>query len=780
MLEPLAHSARYGCPAQPYEEHIRHVTLGAVHRARSMLRHYAPSPQLSRPGKRELLAILGDGASFHDFGKLDDGFQETLRTNRYSPMHVRHEDAGVALLSLYGAMEAAGLVSSHHQGLVCYKFEPPKSRSVRSRGSSPPQRLSATPFRIDDALTQRATGARLQQYRDNHEALLGRRRPDVESGQSRCTGFARRLLLSALVDSDHADTARHYRQHTESKAPEGRWAERLAALTLYVNGLPKPTDAGNEPAQLRQQLRDELFITCLSADTSERLRSCDAVVGSGKTTAVMAHLLKAAADRRLRHIFVVLPYTNIIRQSVKTYRQALCLPGEDPETVVAEHHHQASFKDMALRGLTTLWRAPIIVTTAVQFFETLAANQTGKLRKLHELPGSAVFLDEAHAALPAQLWPMCWNWLREWIDEWNGHLVLASGSLAEFWRLDEFRVIAEGRDPGQAPREAEAKVTALAENLREKMRATEHLRIRFDARREPVSADELCEWVEASPGPRLLIVNTVQSAAVLAKYMADRAKQTVMHLSTALAPIDRDLLIKQVESRLSSESNWTLVATSLVEAGMNFSFATGFRQRCSAASLIQTGGRVNRGADRPDIGYVWDFEFANTTTFPDNPYVRSSKEALGVLFDAGVISPEGTPDLARLCIEALRMEFKARQQGLAYDAIAAEMQLDYPSVAEKCRVIQSDTRLVLVDRQVADRVRTEHRFGARVKHQELIMHSVQLYHTKIINLGLEPVIPGSCDLFVLPEGWRYDPLCYGYMAGWFDLQEARIPGGFFV
>lgn len=67
----------------------------------------------------------------------------------------------------------------------------------------------------------------------------------------------------------------------------------------------------------------------------------------------------------------MLPYTNIIRQSVKVYRKALCLEGEDPAQVVAEHHHQAEFKDMDLRHLTALWRTPIIVTTAVQFFETL-------------------------------------------------------------------------------------------------------------------------------------------------------------------------------------------------------------------------------------------------------------------------------------------------------------------------------------------------------------------------------------------------------------------------
>src|ERR1035438_3177414 len=85
------------------------------------------------------------------------------------------------------------------------------------------------------------------------------------------------------------------------------------------------------------------------------------------------------------------PYTTLFRS------------GENPEKIVAAHHHQAEFKSADIRFLTTLWDAPIIVTTAVQFFETLGASQTPRLRKLHQLPGSAVFIDEAHAAMPIHL-----------------------------------------------------------------------------------------------------------------------------------------------------------------------------------------------------------------------------------------------------------------------------------------------------------------------------------------------------------------------------------------
>ena len=125
----------------------------------------------------------------------------------------------------------------------------------------------------------------------------------------------------------------------------------------------------------------------------------------------MAHLLRQAIVRGARRIFVVLPYTSIIQQSVAVYRQALTLPGENPEKVVAEHHCRADYDSKDSRYLTALWRAPIVVTTSVAFFETLASNMPSGLRRLHELPGSMIFVDEAHNALPVKLLPLAWQWM---------------------------------------------------------------------------------------------------------------------------------------------------------------------------------------------------------------------------------------------------------------------------------------------------------------------------------------------------------------------------------
>ena len=166
--------------------------------------------------------------------------------------------------------------------------------------------------------------------------------------------------------------------------------------------------------------------------------ACDSPVGSGKTTAIMAHLLNVAASRKLRRVYVVLPYTNIIDQSVRVYCKSLVRVDEAPDLVVAAHHHRAEFDSLTTRHLTCLWNNPVVVTTAVQFFETLAACRTGALRKLHQVAGSAIFIDEAHAALPAHLWPVAWKWLQELKTDWGCYFVVGSGSLSRFWSLPEF------------------------------------------------------------------------------------------------------------------------------------------------------------------------------------------------------------------------------------------------------------------------------------------------------------------------------------------------------
>ena len=687
------------------------------------------------------------------WGNWIQAFQATLRNNRKSEHHIRHEDAGTAWLLQNNSDEAAGLVSGHHQGLVQYRDETENERWQETG------RLDGSAFRISDKLTSNATSSRMEDYLKQHESVCGTADIPADS-PIRFTGLTRRVLLSCLVDADHSDTASHYGNNFSAPIPQPRWVERLAKLDEYVSNLQRPDQDASVAEIERQRIRDDLYHACRQATTELGFRSSEAVVGSGKTTAIMAHLLKVAADHDMRHIIVVLPYTNIISQSVEVLRKALCLEGENPEEVVAEHHHQSEYGSLHTRHLTTLWQAPVIVTTAVQFFETLSSNHPSRLRKLHELPVCAVCIDEAHAALPADLWPVCWNWLREWVKNWGGHLVLASGSLPRFWELNEFRVICSGRDSGHVMKGLPESVKELSPELKFNSEFSEHQRVKYASADSRLRPEDLAEMVENSKGPRIVVVNTVQSAAFLASLFRERDKIRVLHLSTALAPIHRAVIVDRVKQMLKQQLDWVLVATSLVESGMDFSFANGYRQRSSAASLIQLGGRVNRNSDRGGECRVLDFDFAPDSKFPDNPNLGESKKALERLFANNWIDPATPCDLSSICLAAMKSEFGFGTQQRALSKVLLEkVDTNYPEVAEECRVIETDTRTVLVDQQLVSRLRVS---GEKVSPLEIMRHSVQMSHQKITGFAIEPVYPDS-DIFCLPENWKYDPEFLGFM-----------------
>jgi CRISPR-associated endonuclease/helicase Cas3 len=699
-------------------------------------------------------------ALYHDFGKLDEENQRILQKDSRKPLPIAHDDAGVAELIKLGWQEAAVLACGHHEGLFSLRDELGK----QGRPFRQLKRTTPKGEKVADYVDQE-----LGNYENIHSTAECRVLDHAAPTKLHGCGFTRRIALSCLVDADHGDTARHYGKEVKIPEVEPRWKERFVALQHYVDGLPEGI---TEREQYRNCLRKRLFDACSDAPLGPSIRACDAPVGAGKTTAVMAHLLRVAAERKpqLRHIIVVLPYTNIITQSVEIYRKALVLEGERPENVVAEHHHRADFADLELRQLATLWKAPIIVTTAVQLFETLGSHHPATLRKLHELPGSAVFVDEMHAAIPSYLWPQMWRWLETWTRDWGGYLVLASGSLPRFWELGEYRDVIRGNDQVPMP---EVPDLVADDSLRDDLKKTEERRIQY--RRRPEDADALdCQGViefvvRKEPGPRLLIVNTVQTAAVIAQTMHELGHD-VLHLSTALAPVHRDLIVERVKLRLRDGiENWTLVATSCVEAGMNFSFRAGFRERASTASLIQIGGRISRGDEFKDAE-VWDL-LLRDDRFRSNPAVMISRHALDqfTIYELNHMRP------TQLATCAMRREWTYGAEEKAKQLIEYEEGMEYPSVSKACRVIDTDTRTVIVDASLAEAVRE----GEKVCRIELMRHSVQIWANKIDKFALRPLnhnnrIP---DSGVYVWEYDYDPDFLGYMKGVLKLEKFISAGG---
>jgi CRISPR-associated endonuclease/helicase Cas3 len=737
-LEPVAHSPKGDVPAQAYHKHIENVRRLSITNARRATACYTGD-------RTAFIDAVEAAAIYHDLGKLDEVNQEVLRRESNDPLPVAHEDAGVAELLKLHRRESAVLVAAHHAGL----FSQTEERSRQAKAFRNPK--------VADHIDKQ-----LGNYVALHSAAGCPTPGWIESGQLHKCGLTRRIALSCLVDADHSDTARHYGNEIRYDPPESRWQERLAALDQYVAHLPV---GDTERERHRNYLRGQMYDACRAAEVGPSIRSCDAPVGSGKTTAVMAYLLQVAQKRGLRHVFVVLPYTNIIKQSVEVYRKALVLQGERPEDVVAEHHHQADFEDVSLRQLATLWRAPVIVTTAVQFFETLANHHPARLRKLHELPGSAVFVDETHAAMPSYLWPQVWRWLETWVQDWGGHIVLASGSLPRFWELSEFV------DP---PKQRADIPDLVPDSLRNHLEQSEKRRVTPRRRKEPLDWNGLITWVGEVEGPRLLILNTVQSAAVVADRM-HKAGHDVLHLSTALAPIHRNQIVERIEGRFRhKEKNWTLVATSCVEAGMNFSFRIGFRESCSTSSLIQIGGRVSRNAEHVEAA-VWDFRFVLDAMLSQHPGFTVSRRVLDKLFNDTLIETLSPSELAK---EAMRREVTAGDENKAREIRKNEDGMEYPDVARQCRVIDSDMRLVVIDPGLIETLRRREPVGYR----QLLLHSVQMWTSKIVNLPVAPVFSSrargiNADTLY---AWTaaYDPDFLGYMAGVIPLLEGLKDGCF--
>ena len=723
MKQYLAHSAKDIYPAQPYEIHIRHV----LKKVEASLGEIVPF--LSENHQNMFLTAARLAAVYHDLGKLEPENQECLsgaKPAAHLPLH--HTDAGCAFLLLQNP--SAGItVYSHHLGLPNFSDEILKNEKA---------------FR-DKELYSR-TNRDLPDLLSIQRLLLGEEVKGTISSEGEFAGnnqVFRRLLLSIQASADFTDVAETYGKIQPTVIPQLRAEERLKALDAYVQGL------GKGAADTRNQLRLEFYREMQAKTMQAPYSFCDAPVGSGKTTAVMAHLLRQAIDTGARRIFVILPFTNIINQSVKVYRNALTLPGENPREVVAAVHSKVDFEQEEYRQLSSSWQAPVIVTTAVAFFETMASNRPSVLQRLQQLPGSVFFLDEAHAQLPLSLIPLALKWITCLSQEYSCYWVFASGSLVQYWKIKE--LIPKGAAP--------MKVSALLqENIRKKLAQYDTRRLSFRWRPEPVSKEEVVQWVSSAPGPRLLIVNTVQTAAVLAKiFEQQQGKDKIEHLSTALTPFHREKVLKVIQRRLAdpTDRDWTLVATSCVEAGVDISFCSGFRECASVVALLQTAGRINRNGENQDAA-VWTFLLQDDPLLTRNKNFQIAGSILQGYFERGdAISPE-------LSTQSILDEIHQYDCILqkAERLLEEEESCSFADVCKNFKVIDEDTVPVIVDTDLLEKIQNK-----TANWNDVQMGSISIRRSCLEKWKVQEIAPGK-GLYRWTLG--YDAFI-GYMKGVLEM-----------
>lgn len=689
----LAHSARNGHPPQEFSAHIQAVQTLASQYAHAALRCALPELQ-------HLAGEISASAMLHDIGKLADENQAILSGEVQATHLTKHEDAGSLWAADLGYKYAQQWVYSHHKGLQS------RAAELSKMLDDPPGK----PYRFTEMLgrSEQSLPTLRQKFLE-----MGLEVPPARRHGSPISGFAHRFSLSCLVDADHTDTALSHGAPPKSQTLT-RWGERLRILNEYVATLPF-----TEQSSLRQAL----FHICGVAPIQPRV-NLDAVVGSGKTLASMLYALRTAIEKGLRHIFVVAPYCSILIQTVDVLRKALVLEGEDREAVIAEIHHKVEPSGEKYRQYSTLWESPVIVTTAVSFFETLAGHTTKSLRKLHQLPGSIVIVDESHASTPYRLYAQNERWMKELSENWGCHFVYASGSLIQ--SFDGTPII---------PLE-----------LAIRMRGVESHRVQFTEISRFNRLHEFVDFIETLRGPRLVIMNTVHNAAIVACELQARNHQKVMHLSTALTPSDQEKTLAKVRERLrAKDEDWTLVATSCVECGVDISFFTAVRETCSVASLLQVSGRVNRHREYPD-GATLHSVVVTGSEFTSHRDFVTSRFVLVQMWKEGWVKryQNGTVSASELTTEAYRRECSLDEvQAASQRIIDAEDKEAWADL--EYTVIDSSGRTVIVDAKLANQVEQ----GVYVPFNVLVRYSVHIWEhslDKAVTSGWAEEI-GNSDLY---------------------------------
>ena len=613
----------------------------------------------------ELARYLG---IWHDLGKFHPAFQQYLRDVELPNSTLRrgpdHKAAGVRMALEHGLGPVALVLQGHHGGL---KNKTDLQRWYDRCKGETDQALDRARDAIDLPLSE------LPEL------------PDYVQHNPRSTEFFLRMIFSALVDADFLDTEAHFtREQSEQRGSE-----------VGINSLWQRFEDDQRkrfaevPDTMVNRSRQEIYRACLDAATQPPgLFRLTVPTGGGKTRSGMAFALHHALTHGQRRIVIAVPFITITQQTGEEYRRIFDAP-EDNVPVVLEHHSGAvetvqETEDYDPRMVwqrlaAENWDAPIIVTTTVQLFQSLFANTTSRCRKLHRLANSVIILDEAQS-LPAHLLDPILDALRELCAHYGCTVVLSTATQPAFDSIEPLAKLL-AREIVPVP---EKHFQALK-------------RVRYDWRVDtPLSWDEVAKLIRAEP-QALAICNTKKDALNLLDALDD---PNALHLSTLLCGKHRFAVIEEVRDRLQCGEPCRLVATQVVEAGVDIDFPLVLRALGPLDSIVQAAGRANREG-RLEVGRVIIFAPAGGGS-PPGAYKRATQSTQTML-GAGQLDLHDPAVIQRYFTLLYQLEDTDRNE-----IQKKRSELEYPEVARRFRMIDDDTVSVVIttygDREEQQRV----------------------------------------------------------------------------
>ena len=493
----------------------------------------------------------------HDIGKYSAAFQRRL----HGGPKVDHASAGAFECLKAQQLAAAFAISGHHGGLP----------DGGGRGDA----AGAGTFwgRIN-----RASQGKLEDYHAwQREFSLPHANIPAFAGKKLDGMFFTRMLLSCLVDADYTDTGAFMGGSSYPPASSSSMEELWRRLETYVSGWFPPKGALN-------MQRCVILEQCMSAGAQygPGLFTLTVPTGGGKTVASLSFALAQAKAHGMRRIVYVIPYTSIIEQTAQTFREIL---GDEN---VLEFHSGVQFDQQEddasspeaapLTRSVETWDVPVIVTTAVQFFESLYACQPSKCRKLHNLAQSVLIFDEAQMLPLPYLRPCVWA-IAQLVRHYGASAVLCTATQPALDPIfQEF-----------APEIPIREICPMAEAHWESFR-----RVSFQ------QAGTL-SWMDLAARLQqqeqvLCVVNTRRAAREVFHQLSGPGN---FHLSTLMYPAHRKRILDEIRRRLRDGLPCRVVSTSLIEAGVDVDFPAVYRELSGLDSILQAAGRCNREGKRP-------------------------------------------------------------------------------------------------------------------------------------------------------------------------------------
>lgn len=637
------------------------------HRPTGTMEYYAHTPNSRkewhdlRAHLLEVARLAGDFAAqfgardlgcaaglLHDIGKFNPEFQEYLRA-----CHDKRDPVKKVPHSVYGCyfckedlMFVRPIIAGHHAGI--YAMREMEELLSRHRTKAEEIMKLAGDF-ISNELRPAKLPKNILTNWSAQEVVL-------------------RFLFSCLVDADSKSTAIH--DKTEPAEPPARPSITKCAEYFQTKYESKFNDA--EPTELNR-IRREIYEKCREkAKQPSGVFRLTAPTGSGKTYALMAFALEHAKKNGLERVVVALPYTSIIDQNAKVYRDYL------PEEALLEHHsgveidpteEDSAEQSRRWREAASTWEHPVVITTTVQLFESLFSNKRSRCRKLHNLTNSVIVLDEAQTLPPHLLEPTV-DLLSTLVDHFGVTVVLSTATQPAL-------------GPGSSLRVKLKEPAEILDNPAQYFRDLERVTYQFDDRE--TTWKELAEDIRKEP--RILVVlNRKRDAVNLWKELKDLEPY---HLSGLLCPAHRKEKLAEIKPKLKNGQKCCVISTQVVEAGVDLDFPVVYRAFGPLDRIVQAAGRCNREG-KPQKGLVRVF-LPSEGGAPRGEYGHAMDAARIVLRQPGANLHD--PEL-------YEKFFKAFYRGINPDRNNIQdrrKQLDYPTVNDSYQFIEKTYTVVIQD-----------------------------------------------------------------------------------